>query len=143
MEAIDEPDRAEMSWIEIQATMERHGVRRISPKGEKFDNNLHRDVRDAPSDTRPVPSSKSSSMVMCCMTVLRPAMAGVSKADSPSTVTRPLITASCKPLETENWCPIWTVKRITRSMTIAAVSKAGRLQDAEDFTSGVGPCAGA
>ena len=40
----------EMSWTEIQSTMERHGIRRVDPKGEKFDYNLHQAMFEVPSD---------------------------------------------------------------------------------------------
>ena len=43
----------EMSWTEIQATMERHGVRRISPKGEKFDYNFHQAMFEMPHPDHP------------------------------------------------------------------------------------------
>lgn len=35
---------------ELLSTLERHGVRRINPKGEKFDPNLHQAVAQAPGD---------------------------------------------------------------------------------------------
>ena len=59
----------EMSWQEIQATMERHGIRRISPKGEKFDYNFHQAMFEMPRPiSPPEPWSRSSSMDTSCMT---------------------------------------------------------------------------
>ena len=39
----------EMSWQEIQTMMERHGIRRVSPEGEKFDYNFHQAMYEMPS----------------------------------------------------------------------------------------------
>jgi len=78
----------EMSWTEIQATMERHGVRRISPKGEKFDYNFHQAMFEMPHPDHPpgtVVEVVQHGYVLHDR-LLRPAMVGVSKAaDSPST----------------------------------------------------------
>ncbi|MEC7049227.1 MAG: nucleotide exchange factor GrpE, partial [Pseudomonadota bacterium] len=43
----------EMSWTEIQSTMERHGVKRISPLGEKFDYNFHQAMFEMPHADHP------------------------------------------------------------------------------------------
>lgn len=75
----------EMSWTEIQATMERHGVRRISPKGEKFDYNFHQAMFEMPSaDLAPgtVVEVVQHGYVLHDR-LLRPAMVGVSKAAEP------------------------------------------------------------
>ncbi|MBB5517978.1 nucleotide exchange factor GrpE [Amphiplicatus metriothermophilus] len=40
-----------MTDRELIATFERHGVRRINPKGEKFDPHLHQAVAQAPGET--------------------------------------------------------------------------------------------
>ena len=40
----------ELSWTEIQSTMERHGIKRVDPKGEKFDYNLHQAMFEVPSE---------------------------------------------------------------------------------------------
>ena len=77
----------EMSWTEIQATMERHGVRRISPKGEKFDYNFHQAMFEIPHPDHP-PGTVVEVVqhgYQLHDRLLRPAMVGVSKAaDSPS-----------------------------------------------------------
>ena len=75
----------EMSWQEIQATMERHGIRRISPKGEKFDYNFHQAMFEIPSaDLAPgiVVEVVQHGYVLHDR-LLRPAMVGVSKAAEP------------------------------------------------------------
>ena len=75
----------EMSWQEIQATMERHGIRRISPKGEKFDYNFHQAMFEMPSaDLAPgtVVEVVQQGYVLHDR-LLRPAMVGVSKAAEP------------------------------------------------------------
>lgn len=72
----------EMSWKEIQATMERHGVRRISPQGEKFDYNFHQAMFEMPHPDHPpgtVVEVVQHGYVLHDR-LLRPAMVGVSKA---------------------------------------------------------------
>ena len=74
-----------MSWQEIQTTMERHGIRRISPKGEKFDYNFHQAMFEMPSvDLAPgtVVEVVQHGYVLHDR-LLRPAMVGVSKAAAP------------------------------------------------------------
>ena len=77
----------EMSWTEIQTTMERHGIRRISPKGEKFDYNFHQAMFEMPhAELAPgtVVEVVQHGYVLHDR-LLRPAMVGVAKApDSPS-----------------------------------------------------------
>lgn len=77
----------EMSWTEIQATMERHGVRRISPQGEKFDYNFHQAMFEMPHPDHPpgtIVEVVQHGYVLHDR-LLRPAMVGVSKAvDSPA-----------------------------------------------------------
>ena len=75
----------EMSWQEIQATMERHGIRRISPNGEKFDYNFHQAMFEMPSaDLAPgtVVEVVQHGYVLHDR-LIRPAMVGVSKAAEP------------------------------------------------------------
>jgi len=77
----------EMSWTEIQATMERHGVRRISPQGEKFDYNFHQAMFEMPHPDHPpgtVVEVVQHGYVLHDR-LLRPAMVGVSKAADPGT----------------------------------------------------------
>jgi len=76
----------EMSWTEIQSTMERHGVKRISPFGEKFDYNLHQAMFEMPHADHPpgtVVEVVQHGYVLHDR-LLRPAMVGVSKAAAES-----------------------------------------------------------
>mgnify|MGYP002013145509 CR=1 FL=1 len=77
----------ELSWTEIQAVIEKHGIKRIDPDGEKFDYNLHQAMFELPTDEH------EAGMVVEVVQhgyvlhdrLLRPAMVGVSKApDSPA-----------------------------------------------------------
>lgn len=72
----------EMSWTEIQTTMERHGIRRINPKGEKFDYNFHQAMFEMPhAELAPgtVVEVVQHGYVLHDR-LLRPAMVGVAKA---------------------------------------------------------------
>ena len=72
----------ELSWTEIQSAIEKHGVRRIDPAGEKFDYNFHQAMFEVPTNDQP------PGMVLEVVQhgyalhdrLLRPAMVGVSKA---------------------------------------------------------------
>ena len=71
----------EMSWQEIQTTMERHGIRQISPKAK---NSITTCIRRCSKFQTVMSSQERSlklfSMAMFCMTdFLRPAMVGVSR----------------------------------------------------------------
>jgi len=76
----------EMSWTEIQATMERHGIKQISPLGEKFDYNLHQAMFEMPNADQPpgtVVEVVQHGYVLHDR-LLRPAMVGVAKAVDPA-----------------------------------------------------------
>jgi molecular chaperone GrpE len=76
----------EMSWTEIQSTMERHGIRRISPVGEKFDYNFHQAMFEMPHPDQPpgtVVEVVQHGYVLHDR-LLRPAMVGVAKAADPA-----------------------------------------------------------
>jgi len=76
----------EMSWTEIQSTMERHGIRRISPLGEKFDYNFHQAMFEMPHPDQPpgtVVEVVQHGYVLHDR-LLRPAMVGVAKAADPA-----------------------------------------------------------
>ena len=72
----------ELSWTEIQSIIEKHGIRRIDPVGEKFDYNLHQAMFELPTNEH------APGMVVEVVQhgyvlhdrLLRPAMVGVSKA---------------------------------------------------------------
>ena len=77
----------ELSWTEIQSIIEKHGIKRIDPVGEKFDYNLHQAMFEIPTEDH------APGMVVEVVQhgyvlhdrLLRPAMVGVSKTpDSPA-----------------------------------------------------------
>jgi molecular chaperone GrpE len=71
----------ELTARDLEAVLGRHGVKRLDPKGQKFDPNLHQAIFEAPDET--VPAGTVSQVVQTGWTigdrVLRPAMVGVSK----------------------------------------------------------------
>ena len=70
-----------MTARDLEAALGRHGVKKLDPKGQKFDPNFHQAIFEAPDET--VPSGTVSQVVQSGWTigdrVLRPAMVGVSK----------------------------------------------------------------
>ena len=72
----------QLSWTELQSVIEKHGIKRVEPLGEKFDYNLHQAMFEVPTNDQP------SGMVLEVVQhgyvlhdrLLRPAMVGVSKA---------------------------------------------------------------
>ena len=72
----------QLSWTELQSIIEKHGIKRVEPLGEKFDYNLHQAMFEVPTNNQP------SGMVLEVVQhgyvlhdrLLRPAMVGVSKA---------------------------------------------------------------
>ncbi|WP_199085279.1 nucleotide exchange factor GrpE [Bosea sp. ASV33] len=70
----------ELTERELLKTLERHGVRRIDPQGEKFDPNLHQAMFEAPDAT--IAKGLISKVVQIGYKigerVLRPALVGVS-----------------------------------------------------------------
>lgn len=72
----------ELTERELLKTLEKNGVRKFSPQGEKFDPNVHQAVYEVPDAN--VPSGHVAQVVqagyMIGERVLRPAMVGVAKA---------------------------------------------------------------
>lgn len=70
----------ELTERDLLKTLERHGVRKIDPHGEKFDPNLHQAMFEAPDPS--VPKGMVSKVVQAGYKigerVLRPALVGVS-----------------------------------------------------------------
>jgi molecular chaperone GrpE len=66
---------------DLEAVLGRHGVKKLDPKGQKFDPNFHQAIFEAPDET--LPAGTVSQVVQSGWTigdrVLRPAMVGVSK----------------------------------------------------------------
>jgi molecular chaperone GrpE len=71
----------QLSWTELQSVIEKHGIKRVEPLGEKFDYNLHQAMFEVPTNDQP------GGMVLEVVQhgyvlhdrLLRPAMVGVSK----------------------------------------------------------------
>ena len=75
IEGVDLTERAMLS------ALERHGVKKLAPEGEKFDPNFHQAMFETPDET--LPSGTVTKVVQSGWTigdrVLRPAMVGVAK----------------------------------------------------------------
>src|SRR5262245_41299685 len=71
----------ELTERELMKVMEKHGIKRFDPQGEKFDPNLHQAMFEVPDPN--VPSGMVAQVVqpgyMIADRVLRPALVGVSK----------------------------------------------------------------
>jgi molecular chaperone GrpE len=74
-------DGVELTERELQKALEKNGVRQFSPRGEKFDPNVHQAMYEVPNAS--VPAGSVVEVVqpgyMLGERVLRPAMVGVSK----------------------------------------------------------------
>jgi len=74
----------ELTARELEVVLGRHGVRKLDPKGQKFDPNFHQAIFESPDET--LPAGTVSQVVQTGWTigdrVLRPAMVGVSKGGS-------------------------------------------------------------
>ena len=76
----------QLSWTELQSIIEKHGIKRIDPLGEKFDYNFHQAMFEVPTE------NQDSGVVLEVVQhgyilhdrLLRPAMVGVSKASEPA-----------------------------------------------------------
>jgi len=66
--------------------MEKHGVKRFDPQGQKFDPNLHQAVLEVPDPSVPAGTvvQVMAPGYMIAERVLRPAMVGVAKGGSPA-----------------------------------------------------------
>ena len=77
-----------LSWTELQSVIKKHGIEQVTPKGEKFDYNLHQAMFEVPTDE--VPSGTVVEVVQHGYVLhdrlLRPAMVGVSKASTTQTL---------------------------------------------------------
>ena len=91
LETLDETTKSlitgiQLSWTELQSVIEKHGIKRVEPHGEKFDYNLHQAMFEVP--TLDQPSGVVLEVVQHGYVLhdrlLRPAMVGVSKAGEPA-----------------------------------------------------------
>ena len=71
----------ELTARDLEAVLGRHGVKKLEPKGQKFDPNFHQAIFEAPDET--TPPGTVAQVVQSGWTigdrVLRPAMVGISK----------------------------------------------------------------
>jgi molecular chaperone GrpE len=87
-EAPDDRTRSPLAGVaaterELLAVFERNGIRRIDPKGERFDHNLHQAIFEAPNSGKPggtIVEVLQPGYVLRDR-LLRPAMVGVAKDD--------------------------------------------------------------
>jgi molecular chaperone GrpE len=74
-------DGVELTERELQKVLEKHGVRRLEPKGEKFDPNFHQAMFEVPDES--VPAGTVVQVIQPGYAigerVLRPALVGVAK----------------------------------------------------------------
>jgi molecular chaperone GrpE len=89
-------DGVELTERELLKVLEKNGVRKFDPKGEKFDPNMHQAMFEVP-DAR-VPSGSVVQVIQPGFAigerVLRPALVGVSKGGPKTAPTSPAPTAS-------------------------------------------------
>ena len=90
LDALDETIKSliagiQLSWTELQSIIEKHGIKRIEPRGEKFDYNLHQAMFEVPTLDQPggVVLEVVQHGYVLHDRLLRPAMVGVSKAGVP------------------------------------------------------------
>lgn len=92
-------DGVEMTERDMLGALERHGVRRLSPEGEKFDPNFHQAMFEVPN-----PEVPANTVVQVVQTgyaigdrVLRPAMVGVAKGGPKQAAAEDSETAPAEP----------------------------------------------
>jgi molecular chaperone GrpE len=82
-------DGVELTERELQKMLEKHGIKKFEPLGEKFDPNLHQAMFEVPDPT--VPPGMVAQVVQpgykIGERVLRPALVGVSKGGPKSSTT--------------------------------------------------------
>jgi molecular chaperone GrpE len=74
-------DGVEMTERDLQNSLEKHGVRKLEPLGQKFDPHLHQAVFEVPTEEQPAGTVMQvmQSGYVIGDRVLRPAMVGVAK----------------------------------------------------------------
>ena len=72
----------EMTERDLLNSLEKHGVKKLDPLGQKFDPNLHQAIFEVPTDAQPAGTVMQvmQSGYVIGERVLRPAMVGVAKA---------------------------------------------------------------
>jgi molecular chaperone GrpE len=76
-------DGVELTERELLKVLEKHGVKKFEPLGEKFDPNLHQAMLEIPDPSRPAGTVAQVMQpgYMIGERVLRPAMVGIAKGD--------------------------------------------------------------
>jgi molecular chaperone GrpE len=94
-EIADEKTRSLLAGVaaterELLAAFERHGLRRIDPKGERFDHNFHQAIFEAERSDRPTGTIIEVLQPGYVLhdRLLRPAMVGVAKQPAPAAAPR-------------------------------------------------------
>lgn len=91
----------ELTERDLVATLGRHGVKLLMPKGQKFDPNFHQAMFEVPTDE--VPNGTVVEVVQSGYAigdrVLRPAMVGVAKGNGPKPAVSPNGSESESPLD--------------------------------------------
>jgi molecular chaperone GrpE len=75
----------ELTERELQRVFEKHGIRQVTPNGEKFDHNFHQAMMEVPTDDH-APGTVVNVMQTGYVLngrLLRPALVGVAKAANP------------------------------------------------------------
>jgi molecular chaperone GrpE len=84
-------DGVELTERELLKVLEKHGVKKFEPKGEKFDPNLHQAMYEVPDAS--VPPGTVAQVVqagyMIGERVLRPALVGIAKSPPKSSTDKP------------------------------------------------------
>lgn len=77
-------DGVEMTERDLQNSLEKHGVRKLEPLGQKFDPHLHQAVFEIPTEEQPAGTVMQvmQSGYVIGDRVLRPAMVGVAKGSA-------------------------------------------------------------
>jgi len=77
-------DGVEMTERELQNSLEKHGVKKLDPVGQKFDPNLHQAIFEVPTEEHPTGTVVQVMQpgYVIGERVLRPAMVGVAKGSA-------------------------------------------------------------
>lgn len=86
-------DGVEMTERDLQNSLERHGVRKLEPLGQKFDPHLHQAVFEIPTEEQPAGTVMQvmQSGYVIGDRVLRPAMVGVAKGQAKPRAPKPAV----------------------------------------------------
>jgi molecular chaperone GrpE len=96
-------DGVELTERELHKVLEKHGVKKFEPMGEKFDPNLHQAMYEVPDPSRPAGTVAQVIQpgYMIGERVLRPALVGVAKG-GPKLAAEPPAPAAERPSANDN-----------------------------------------